>query len=121
MVTLKLNKYNLICSLLLFSGQNDPSWEIEYTDDLERIRSIIDSAKEIEKEISRNSKLGYHGVSIKSEAGLYLIFNGIIECFEKNNPGKILQDKDRKLEILLLNLSKEKFNDLITNILQTEF
>jgi len=111
----------LVCTLLLFSGQNDPSWEIENTDDLERIRSIINNAMEIENEISQNSKLGYHGVSIQSDAGLFIIFNDIIECFENNNAGKILQDKDRKLEILLLNLSKEKFKDLITNILRTEF
>jgi hypothetical protein len=111
----------LVCTILLFSGQNDPSWEIDKSDDVEKIGELFNKLPEFENGKLNNSILGYHGVSLKSETGLYTVYNGVVECLGNHNSQKTLLDEDRKLEKFLLNLSKKNFNDLITNILLTEF
>lgn len=111
----------MVCTLLLFSGQNDPSWEIDKSDDVEKIGMLLNILPELENGKFNNSRLGYHGVSLKSETGSYTVYNGVVECSENENSQKTLLDEGRKFEIFLLNLSKEKFKDLITNILRTEF
>jgi hypothetical protein len=103
-------KRGLKVTILLFSGRPDPTYVIDNKDTIERIKTLIGSAKEhdkFEKPTVIPSILGYKGIIVDNQAKIsgipafVAIYKGNIEV--KNETKKFLIDEGSTLENLFLN------------------
>ena len=99
-------------SVAIYSGRQDPKWEIKNSEDAQNIREKLTNLSEIEGTPSYWKSSGFRGFIISGikQSGIAIrvrVFNGVIGVLSTGRNEKYYKD-DKGLEKMLIALSKEQ-------------
>jgi len=104
-------KQQCIVIALIYSGRPDPRWELS-DEQREHFFNYWNDAILSGTEVKQSTSSGYRGTRLVTPEKSYLIYNQIITCFEKTER-VTKKDKERKMEIFLLNSAPKEIAVLL--------
>jgi hypothetical protein len=99
---------------LIYSGKADPKWQLTKTQ-ADHFLDLFDKAASSEKEAVVPSILGYKGIRLASAQRQFLLYDGLITCYEQ---GSRFSKKDEKktIEKYLLNTAPEQILRILAQL-----
>jgi hypothetical protein len=98
----------------LFSGRPDPQWQLKKKQ-ADHFISLWSQAPVSNKEATIPSILGYKGIKILAEKKQWLIYNGVITCYEEKIKTSKTDD-EKTIEKFLLSTAPEEVLKLLRKV-----